>query len=163
DGAAPRRGRAHRRRAARHPGSVRGTAHNGSARWAPAPGHAPVCRDVAHPSASGKSRHPSRAPARGGGDALRAFVAEVAAERRASALLAGWQRFWFRPVSAGPLGFCRVLFFAYMLVHLAPRADSTDWSQIDPAFWSPIHLFAALRLSAAPASILRALDLIWLL
>lgn len=80
---------------------------------------------------------------------------------RVAPLLAAWRRFWFAPAWPGTLGFCRVLFFAYLL-RLAPEVVSTAWSTVTPALWLPVHLFAVLHLAPASPGLLALLDALWI-
>jgi len=77
--------------------------------------------------------------------------------------LHGWRRFWFEPEAPGPLGFCRILFFGYLLLRLAPGAATVGWAGVDTALWWPTHLFAVLHLGSASPGVLRSLDALWVL
>ena len=90
-----------------------------------------------------------------------AAVRSHASGERVATLAAAWQRFWFAPAWPGTLGFCRVLFFAYLL-RLAPEVVSTAWSTVTPALWLPVHLFALLRLGPASPALLALLDTLWI-
>jgi hypothetical protein len=60
-----------------------------------------------------------------------------------------------------PLAVCRVLFFAWLLLRIAPDAASADWASVDAAFWLPTHLFVALQLEPASPAALRVADVAW--
>jgi uncharacterized membrane protein YphA (DoxX/SURF4 family) len=68
---------------------------------------------------------------------------------------------WFAPALPGPLGLCRALFFATLLLRVAPQVQSAPWAEVAPVFWMPTDLFALLHLGVAPAAVLTLLDAIW--
>ncbi len=79
-----------------------------------------------------------------------------------SAAARAWDRFWFTPQSATDLAICRVLFFGGLL-YQRWWIDSGPWTELDEAFWFPLRIFQILHLPLLSASILGALDQIWLL
>jgi uncharacterized membrane protein YphA (DoxX/SURF4 family) len=68
---------------------------------------------------------------------------------------------WFAPASPGPLGLCRALFFATVLLRVAPQVRSAAWADVPGVFWMPTDLFAVLRLGVAPRAVLSLLDVAW--
>jgi hypothetical protein len=71
-----------------------------------------------------------------------------------------WLRFWFAPASAANLGFCRLVFFALVLLMFFPR-DFSALGAVSPAFWDPIHLFEMLRLRQPSADQLQIVQVVW--
>lgn len=68
---------------------------------------------------------------------------------------------WFAPARPGPLGLCRALFFATLLLRVTPGVRSADWADMPRVFWMPTDLFALLHLGVAPSLVLNVLDLTW--
>jgi hypothetical protein len=68
---------------------------------------------------------------------------------------------WFAPALPGPLGLCRALFFATLLLRVAPQVQSAPWAEVAPVFWMPTDLFALLHLGVAPGAVLSLLDAAW--
>jgi hypothetical protein len=79
----------------------------------------------------------------------------------AARLAAAWNDYWFAPMSPGPLGVCRIIFFGTLLVRVAPEVESSAWAEMVPVFWMPTDLFAKLHLGPLPAAWLGALDWVW--
>ncbi len=78
-----------------------------------------------------------------------------------ASLGAAWTSFWFAPAAPLGLGVCRVLFFGYLALWIAPDARVVGWSAVDDAFWMPTHLFRVTGLGVASPAVLRSLDLAW--
>ena len=71
-----------------------------------------------------------------------------------------WSRFWYRPGSAAELGFCRMLFYALLLVLYGPR-DMAGWAEVSPVFFQPIPLFRVLGLGVLPPTALWVMAAVW--
>ena len=72
-----------------------------------------------------------------------------------------WNRFWFAPQPATDLAVCRILFFG-VIFYWRLTVDSGCWAELGATFWFPIPLFRHFHLRLLDASILRALDVVWL-
>lgn len=71
-----------------------------------------------------------------------------------------WDAFWFRPVEATDLGFCRLVFFALLLLIVLP-VDPSQWAAVPDVFWMPIPSFEILGLGVPSVSVVRVLDVVW--
>src|SRR5581483_8184480 len=64
--------------------------------------------------------------------------------RRGSAAVnraqSNWDRFWFAPSPAWPLGLCRALFFGMLAIWMVPH-DFAPWGAYSRVFWMPVWLF----------------------
>ena len=68
---------------------------------------------------------------------------------------------WFAPAPPGPLGLCRAMFFATLLLRVAPDVQSAAWADVPRVFWMPTDLFSVLHLGIAPPAVLALLDVAW--
>lgn len=68
---------------------------------------------------------------------------------------------WFAPAAPDALGICRALFFATLLLRVAPDVDSPSWAAVPKVFWMPTDLFALLHLGVASPAVLATLDALW--
>ncbi|MFN8603405.1 MAG: hypothetical protein U0842_23270 [Candidatus Binatia bacterium] len=68
---------------------------------------------------------------------------------------------WFAPAAPDALGLCRAIFFATLLVRVAPDVDSPSWAAVPKVFWMPTDLFALLHLGVASPAVLALLDAAW--
>jgi len=90
----------------------------------------------------------------------RRAAAHGARALRAS-LGAAWASFWFTPAAPLGLGVCRVLFFGYLALWIAPDAQVAGWAAVGDAFWMPTHLVRVTGLGVASPAVLGLLDLAW--
>jgi len=74
-------------------------------------------------------------------------------------LRAGWDRFWFAPATPENLGFCRLLFFAGVLVFT--RRDYSALAGVSAVFWKPIWWFRLLGFPQPSRELLETLQVIW--
>jgi hypothetical protein len=77
-----------------------------------------------------------------------------------NALRAGWNRFWFAPSPAWPLGCCRALFFGMLAVWMLPH-DFSAWGGYSRVFWMPIWLFRVTGARPLPVDALAWVQLVW--
>lgn len=68
--------------------------------------------------------------------------------------------FLFTPTGPTNLGFCRFLFFGYLL-YLYARLDTAPWADVSQVFWAPVSFFDLLHLPVLPKSGLEILDIVW--
>jgi hypothetical protein len=69
-------------------------------------------------------------------------------------------RFWFEPSRPQNLAVSRVVFYFGLWAFYFP-VDFAAWGAVSDAFWTPLPLFNALHLTAAPVAVLRVLELVW--
>lgn len=68
---------------------------------------------------------------------------------------------WFAPAAPDALGLCRALFYATLLLRVAPDVDSAAWAAVPDVFWMPTDLFRLLHLGVASPALLAVLDAAW--
>jgi hypothetical protein len=76
------------------------------------------------------------------------------------AIRSAWDRFWFTPSSAWPLGLCRALFFGMLAVWMVPH-DFSAWGGYSRVFWMPISLFRVTGVRPLPVDTLAWIQLAW--
>ncbi len=73
---------------------------------------------------------------------------------------AAWNRFWFAPSPAWPLGLCRALFFGMLAIWMLPH-DFSAWGGYSRVLWMPIALFRITGIRPLSVDALAWLQLVW--